>query len=157
MYRELAKEYKKTLRDIRKAKQNTKIQHDKEILTNMETSTKWTLQYLQLEHEPGLQRGIHRRSREQREVLLGDIEYISSEHTLYPPKAKPILPEQTKKLDAAMAVLSEREREVFELVEGQGFSQYETAELLKISRSTVQSYLQNAREKLQTRPFATYK
>lgn len=148
MYKELAKEYKKTLRDIQKAKENTKILHDREILANMETSTRWTLQYLQLEHEPNHRRGIHRRSREQREVLLGDMEYMATAKSLYSTSGNFVDPMKAKKLEEALSQLSKREREVFELVVGQCFSQYEAARILGISRPSVQMYLNRAKKKI---------
>ena len=71
-----------------------------------------------------------------------------TKYCLYPPKANPLDTEKVEKLDAAMAGLSEREREVFELVVGQRFSLAEAGRLLKILKSTVQSYLQRAKNKI---------
>jgi RNA polymerase sigma-70 factor (ECF subfamily) len=150
-YEELAKEYRKTLRSIRKARMKKDPildKHDREILAEMESSTEWTLQYLELEHEPGLRRGIHRRSRQQREVLLGDMEYMATAKSLYSTSGKFADPEKVKKLERALAQLSEREREVFELVVGQCFSQYEAARMLGISRPSVQVYLKRAKKKI---------
>jgi hypothetical protein len=40
-YKELATEYKITLEHIQKVKEKSQIKSDKEILTQMETSTRW--------------------------------------------------------------------------------------------------------------------
>lgn len=153
-YKELATEYKITLKHIQKAKEKSQIKSDKEILTQMETSTRWTYEYLQLGHEPGPRRGIHRRSREQREVLLDDMSYIPAPD----PEEKPdISPEDMEKLESALSVLTDREREIFELVIGQNISQNEAAGLLGVTRGTVGSTIRRAGEKFIRHTKATTK
>jgi RNA polymerase sigma factor (sigma-70 family) len=144
LYKELAAEYKITLKHIQKAKEKSQIKSDKEILTQMETSTRWTLEYLQLGHEPGPRRGIHRRSREQREVLLDDMSYIPA---LVPEEKPDISPEDMEKLEKALSVLTDREREILELVIGQNISYNEAAKILDISKSTVNCTIRRTREK----------
>lgn len=153
-YKELATEYKITLEHIQKAKEKSQIKSDKEILTQMETSTRWTYEYLQLGHEPGPRRGIHRRSRKQLEVLLDDMSYIPAPE----PQEKPdISPEDMEKLEQALSVLTDREREIFELVIGQNISHGEASELLGVTRSTVGATIRRANKKFNRRVKATTK
>lgn len=152
--KELATEYKITLEHIQKAKEKSQIKSDKEILTQMETSTRWTYEYLQLGHEPGLRKGIHRRSRKQLEVLLDDMSYIPAPE----PQEKPdISPEDKEKLEQALSVLTDREREIFELVIGQNISQGEASQLLGVTRSTVGATIRRANGKFNRHAKATTK
>jgi DNA-directed RNA polymerase specialized sigma24 family protein len=68
----------------------------------------------------------------------------------FPPVADTSVPWVEPELPGALTSLTERERVVVVLIEGYGWSQRETAELLDISTSSVQTYLERALRKLRT-------
>jgi RNA polymerase sigma factor (sigma-70 family) len=74
------------------------------------------------------------------------------------PQEKPdISPKDKEKLEQALSVLTDREREIFELVIGQNISQNEAAGLLGVTRGTVGSTIRRAGEKFIRHTKATTK
>lgn len=157
--KKLLAEYRSTLTGIRRAKRKYKEsgRHIREILSGMEASTGWVIDYLETEREPEPRRGIHRRSKNQREVLLGDMDYMALSRKLCCGFKPGVGPERIAKLEKALAALSERERDVFKLVVGERFTLEQTAELLGISKSSVQVYLRRAKQKAVQQPSVSYK
>lgn len=68
----------------------------------------------------------------------------------FPPVAETSVPWVEPELPGALTSLTERERVVVVLIEGYGWSQRETADLLQISTSSIQTYLERALRKLRT-------
>ncbi|WP_159432330.1 sigma-70 family RNA polymerase sigma factor [Thermosyntropha lipolytica] len=76
------------------------------------------------------------------------LDYINGRLVFDNNQASELSPEDRVRLDEALARLSPREREVFELVVGRMFSHRETARMLGISHGNVQTLLQRAWRKL---------
>lgn len=71
-------------------------------------------------------------------------------HPVLPPPASSEMPEVEPCLPAALSRLSLRQRQVVVLVHGYGFTHAETADLLGISRSSVQSHAERGLQRLRT-------
>lgn len=56
--------------------------------------------------------------------------------------------DQLKLLDDILAMLTPKEREVFVMVKGNGYSLEQTARILAVTKSSVQTYLERAQEKI---------
>jgi RNA polymerase sigma-70 factor (ECF subfamily) len=69
------------------------------------------------------------------------------------PHPAPILTvERTRqKILSALDILTHQEREAFLMVVGEGLSYREVAEMMGVKRSTVQCYVERAREKIKKR------
>lgn len=71
-------------------------------------------------------------------------------HPMLPPTSSSEIPEVEPGLPAAMSKLSLRQRQVVVLVHGYGFTHAEAADLLGISRSSVQSHTERGLQRLRT-------
>ena len=114
---------------------------DAPILAAMAADLEWTIGYMLT----GDDRAVHA---DRRPVPIDPAEL--GEWIEGMQMASPIRNTDEARADVLLAldVLSEREREAFLLVRGDGFSLGKAAELLGVGKSTVQSYLERAREKI---------
>ncbi|SFS75818.1 sigma factor-like helix-turn-helix DNA-binding protein [Marininema halotolerans] len=148
-------EYRTSLTQVQKirarltAKGRTKDEADIKTLKRMENDLRWVISWIEHGREPGHRRGMENRSTTQREVLWDqlsekrqrEIEWMESQR-------KAPSSQENVWLEHMLQSLSKSEYEAFVAVRGEGLSFGQTASLLQCSKSSVQSYVQRAEEKL---------
>ncbi len=140
--------YQRKLSQKRKAFQP--ITDEESILTSIIDSLTYSIQYLETGREPGTRRGVHRRSREQREVLMDPQSYQFIRIAVTKKQAENRVSEADKeRLEDTLSILTQREREAFMLVRGRGLSFEKAASLLEIKKTTVQTLVERAEQKVQ--------
>lgn len=110
------------------------------------SSSQYSIQWLKDAREPGNRREIGRRSNYQRTIYMDDMDKVLIDH--FRADCEGLTGEERHKLNDYLSCLSEREKEAFISVKGKGNSYDKTAKYLGVSRSTVQSYVNRAKEKL---------
>lgn len=155
--KQLIEEYRKSLGKVRlgqkklieKGHRTEQDQEDLRILRSMENDLLWAIKWLESGRQPGNQRGIENRATYQREILWSQlsekeqrqVEWRESQRIRSTCK-------ENKWLEEMLRKLSKSEYEAFVAVRGEGLSFAQTALLLHCSKSTVQSYVRRAEEKL---------
>lgn len=122
-------------------------------ISNLEYSIKW----MSTGRKPGSTRGAERRAAYEREKPFDPIimqHYFRSNQPEYPWDSRTTYEsllsiDEHQVLDYVMRPLSKREREIYMLARGKCKSQYEIAEMLYLSRSTVKTLLKRAECKIQ--------
>ncbi|MGM7634180.1 sigma-70 family RNA polymerase sigma factor [Bacillus sp. Hm123] len=153
--RTLIYEYKHSLRELKKMKtaieakeELTELdQQDKSMINSMISEVEFAIQWMVSGRNPDAMRGADR----------------SGAYTLDPKLLEAVVPnreviEERKLtadeqwlLDDVLADLTKRERDVFTLVRAEGLTLEHTAELLGITKSSVQTYLERAERKIEDR------
>lgn len=159
---ELLSEYKQSLRLVRKAKskypQHKLDRNRKEdiaygYLSNMETNLNFVIKWLSTGRQPGNIRGVERLDAYQREVLYDPLWFEQGKfcEPVLSIKEEDALPDprREKRIEDALSLLTEREREVYKLSRGEGFSFQYIGDMLGISRKTVGTLIDRAERKLQ--------
>ncbi|ECJ9747520.1 sigma-70 family RNA polymerase sigma factor [Listeria monocytogenes] len=176
---ELINEYRGALQDVQKVKANLQKKIDAEKRSPLEAGQKRTFQevaekttmsklksiidsleysveWMELGHEPAPRRAIHRRSGLQREICVTDIEkmrqWFAYEHgNAYEfEENEPKISEWDKiRMEDAMSTMSEQEKKVFLLKHEKNLSLSQISDELEISIRTVRSYLSRGEEKIQ--------
>lgn len=108
----------------------------------------YVITWLSRGHAPGPRRGIHRRSRQQREILMEPLKMQSYANPAACGSPTTLSDSERFMIDEAMHSLSDRERECYIMKYGQCFSENEIARMLGISRPTVQQFLKRAEAKV---------
>ncbi|MNW42925.1 positive control sigma-like factor [compost metagenome] len=108
----------------------------------------YVITWLSRGHAPNPRRAIHRRSREQREVLMDPLKMQSYANPAACGSPTTITDSERFRLDEAMHKLTEKERECYKMKYGQCFSENEIANTLMLSRSTVQKHVKRAEKKI---------
>lgn len=124
---------------------------ERQILGEMIGDTEYVIEWLESGKRPGNKRGIERRAAYQREKVMDPIRMQSfvSKSTAGSPAN--ITEWESQQIEDALCVLSERERECYTLAHGQGFSHEYIAEMLGITKGSVDSYIARAQEKITNR------
>ncbi|MNB81436.1 positive control sigma-like factor [compost metagenome] len=99
-------------------------------------------------HAPNPRRAIHRRSRQQREVLMDPLKMQSYANPAHCGSPTTITDSERFRIDEAMHKLTEKERECYKMKYGQCFSEKEIANTLGLSRTTVQKHVKRAETKI---------
>jgi positive control factor len=123
------------------------LERDKILLSGMEGDLLYSIEWMTTARMPGNRRGAERLSIEQRTVTLPDdffnnIAYVEQEENELDEEKQRILEELTWDL-------TERERDIFSLVKGEGFTLEYAAELLGISKGTANKALYRAEKKIE--------
>ncbi|MCR8983213.1 sigma factor-like helix-turn-helix DNA-binding protein [Brevibacillus laterosporus] len=121
---------------------------DIELLGEMISSVDFIIEWIKTGKRPGKKRGIERRAAYEREILVDPITIQSYVNNGVAGSPANITDSQRKELEEALSILSKREKECYTLAHGRGFTQYEVANLLLISRGTVDKYIRRAQEKI---------
>lgn len=151
---EVIQSYKQTRRQLqrslREEKQNKVVDAGKTESINasirdVEHAIDWMAQGWQ----PGCQRDMDRRSREQREVLVDPIRMQSLYEGYMPLEEEERVPvDQIEYIESVLETLSRRERECFIMHHVGCLSHKKISDILKISRGNVYTNLMRAREKI---------
>ncbi|WP_260288466.1 sigma factor-like helix-turn-helix DNA-binding protein [Peribacillus aracenensis] len=128
---------------------------DKEVVASWKRNLEYCMTWMKTGHRPGLKRGIERRAAYQNEKPVDPLlmqRYFRSSTNPYDwdqeEKEYVITPTEQIILNEALAVLSEKEREVYILSRGNGHSQYKVAEMMNLSRSSIKTMLSRADKKI---------
>ncbi|MFD1397683.1 sigma factor-like helix-turn-helix DNA-binding protein [Kroppenstedtia eburnea] len=150
---ELIYEYRKSLERIRQAKANLpegpRGEADRHLLNSMERDLVWVLEWLSTGRQPGNRRGMENRSYDQREVLWSQLSEKARRKIEWRESGKFVGTSSSARwLEQLPELLSESEYEAFVAVRGQALSFAQAASILHCSKSSVQSYVRRAENKL---------
>ncbi|EMA6344863.1 RNA polymerase subunit sigma-24 [Bacillus cytotoxicus] len=152
--KELMKEYRETLKQLEKAKE-VATEEDVKVIKEMISDIEYALEWMRTAKQPGAKRGIERRAAYEREKACDPLlmqRYFRSTPTKYEwdkeEKESVISEWERIMLDDALSTLSESEREIYIMFKGYCFSMGEISTLMNKSKSTVQTVLRRADEKI---------
>jgi positive control factor len=145
---EMIDRYKHTRRRLRALRTLNTDKTERQIIGEMISDCEYTLEWLQSGRRPGNRRGIERRAAYQREKLIDPIriQAFVSKNTAGSPAN--LSEWQRTQLEDALSRLSGRERECYILAHGECFSFAEIADLLKITKASVETYVNRAQQKI---------
>ncbi|WP_346216375.1 sigma-70 family RNA polymerase sigma factor [Caldifermentibacillus hisashii] len=148
----LINEYEEGRKELRRMKNklgNSELDRlDKTQINSMINDMTYAIDWMIIGKRPGNLRGIEKRSAYQRRVLL-DMDLFPSWDL--EPKRKELTEEQRKLIVNILLCLSHRERQCYLLHMAEGWSLQEIADELKLSKSTVQKYVERAKNKISCR------
>ncbi|WP_445506714.1 sigma-70 family RNA polymerase sigma factor [Niallia sp. 03190] len=159
---EIDKLQKFILNNKRKSKKKTAALERQQLLKaedktfeGIQGDLEYAIYWMRNGHKPGPNRGVDRRSVYQNTKPVDPIlmqRYFRSSQSQFvwdvELKENVITPSEKIILDKAMAALTKRELEVLLLYKGKGHSQYEIAEMLKVTRGTIKTTLKRANKKV---------
>lgn len=152
---DLIKQYNTTLRQLREAQKDAK-EEDVKVLTDMISDITYSLEWMKKARRPGNRRGVERLAAYQREracdPLLMQRYFRSMDDNLYEwdnHQQEHSIGEWDKvRLEDALSLLTEREKEVYLMSRGYCLTYREIARYLDITCSTVQSMIERAEKKI---------
>ncbi|WP_010279826.1 sigma-70 family RNA polymerase sigma factor [Paenibacillus senegalensis] len=145
----LAESYKGTQRMLWNVKQNQ--QHEpaqSRMLSEMAGDCGFVVEWIQAGRMPGNRRGIERRAAYQREKLVDPIHMQAYVQRSAAGSPANLSDGDRARLEQALSMLSDRERECYLLAHGECFSYQEIAELLQVTKGSVSQYIRRAQIKL---------
>jgi len=154
---DLAQEYKQSLKTARKMYHNAS-EEDKKTIAGMISDLEFSIEWLTTGRRPGQKRGIERRAAYQRERLFDPLlmqKYFRSSEPVYEwddhERESVITSWDRERIEDALSVLTEREREVYLMSRGYCLTYSEIANYLCISSSSVQTMIERAEKKIKKR------
>jgi RNA polymerase sigma-70 factor (ECF subfamily) len=121
---------------------------DKKVISGMISDCEFVIEWLSTGRRPGNKRGIERRAAYQREKLVDPLKmqaYVSNARAGSPSN----LSEWERfQIEDALSRLSERERECYVMAHGECFSFGEIANMLGLSKGSVEEYVERAQRKI---------
>lgn len=163
---ELIYEYKRSLRDMKDLKKNITDIPEKErtlqqksdltMINSMISELRFVLEWLEKGRQPGAKRGVDRKA-VYREMLYYDPKILEArtniDKVMFSNSEKcegaPISEEDKEKLDDALSSLSKREKDVYLMYHAENFSMKYISELMGVSKSTIQSYIERSERKVE--------
>jgi RNA polymerase sigma-70 factor (ECF subfamily) len=145
-YRQTLKKVNKQLEAMPTRDENGAPDPNRQYLSSAASDLRYTIHWMEKGSPPPTR--TERLSKQQREVLSDPQDYRFLVRVRKARAADDISPDKRERLEALMAKLSPREREVFMLVYGQSFTESSAAEILGISRSSINTLIKRARKKL---------
>lgn len=150
---DLRKQYNKTLRELERLKANAP-EADEKIITGMISDVRYALEWMRTARQPNLRRGIERRSAYQRTIKMNPLhmqQYLKSldMDMEFDEQEEKISHWDQVRLEDALSRLTEREKEIYVMNIAGMMSQEEIAYKLNISRRTVRTTLDRAKDKIQ--------
>ncbi|SFJ82890.1 sigma factor-like helix-turn-helix DNA-binding protein [Thermoflavimicrobium dichotomicum] len=156
--KDLLKGYKRSLQQVRKAKKEieNKVRkssddlNDLSLLNSMERDLRWTIEWLEMGHQPPNRRGVERLAGYQREYPIDprDIDFYSYESVFDHQGDVSIEDWEMFRIENALSVLSPLEREVYVMSKGYLLSYLEIAVMLNVAKGTVQKMMERAENKI---------
>ncbi len=145
---DLIQQYRFTRRRLRALRTLQGDKAERQVLAEMISDCDYILEWLRSGRRPGNKRGIERRASYQRERPVDPLRmqaYVQ-QHSAGSPSN--ITEWQRYQISDALSRLSERERECYVMARGECHSYAEIAELLSISKSSVEEYVGRAERKI---------
>ncbi|MCL6557391.1 MAG: hypothetical protein K6U74_01070 [Firmicutes bacterium] len=137
---DLIKEYRESLRMLRNAKA-TPLHAG-----SMISDTEFAIELMETGHIPGTKWAVARWPVAKREVPVDPLEMARYIRNRAPASAAPEW--MVKILDKLLSFLTERERDAYTLVRGNGYSFAQAAKLMKCTKASAQVYVRRAEEKI---------
>ncbi|ANB62276.1 RNA polymerase sigma factor, sigma-70 family protein (plasmid) [Anoxybacillus amylolyticus] len=154
---ELLREYKQTLKETKKLLEKASDE-DKKIIKGMISDLEFVIEWLTIGRYPGHKRGIERRAAYRREKLFDPLlmqKYFRSSEPIYKwddhERESVITSWDRERIEDALSVLTEREKEVYLMSRGYCLTYSEIANYLCISSSSVQTMIERAEKKIKKR------
>lgn len=155
LMKDLMKQYTETRKQLEASKMGA-TEKDISIINGMISDINYALEWMRTAKQPGKKRGIERRAAYQRErpcdPLLMQRYTRSTEMPLYEwdteAKESVISEWDRIQLEDALSTLTEREKEIYVMSRGYGFTQDKISNYLNVKRTTVQEYLKRADKKI---------
>ncbi|MCG7410588.1 RNA polymerase subunit sigma-24 [Paenibacillus sp. ACRRX] len=145
---DLLPEYKQTIKQLQRAKESSLDTGDVRTLSEMISSTQFSIDYIKKGYYPENRRGIHRRSGQQRTTILDPLWMQSYASPASCGSHATLSDTERLQIDLALSTLTEQERQAYTLHRGLSFPLSQIALEMDVSKSTVQSYLDRADEKI---------
>jgi len=155
---DLIREYREILKWVRDRKKQypprgertPQEMEDYRILGSMERDLQYVIRWLKTGRRPDNLRGVERLAAYQREILFDPLWFRTQPFSqpLYPPAEKEIPEPVRYLLDDVLRNLSPREREVYELSRGEGFTSEEIGDMLGITSGAVRTMIRRAEAKI---------
>ncbi|HDR6244835.1 TPA: RNA polymerase subunit sigma-24 [Bacillus cereus] len=153
--KDLMEQYTKTRKTLEESKVGA-TEKDISIINEMISDINYALEWMRTAKQPGKTRGIERRAAYEREKPCDPLlmqRYVRS--TVIPVyewdtevKESVISEWDRIQLEDALSTLTEREKEIYIMSRGYGFTQDKISNFLKLQRTTVQEYLKRADKKI---------
>ena len=148
--RKLIGEYRLTLRRVSKAR-TVATKEDRSILASCEDSLGFSIEYMEMGKHPDCRRGITRLSGTQREIPV-DPHNVAFVRAVALQNQSPEVNERMQRaindLGIVLKVLTKKEKDAYSLVRGSGYSFTEAAEIMQIQKSTAQTLVKRAEDKI---------
>jgi len=154
---DLVQEYKKSLKMARKMYIKAS-EEDKKIIRGMISDLEFAIEWMETSRMPGNRRGIERRAAYQREKPFDPLlmqKFFRSSEPVYEwddHEEESLITEwDRQRIEDALSVLTDREREVYLMSRGYCLTYSEIANYLCISSSSVQTMVERAERKIKKR------
>ncbi|AOH54518.1 hypothetical protein ABE28_009155 [Peribacillus muralis] len=154
--RQLLIEYKRSLREARKMLKtiDSKLdpslidKEDKGLINNIISDLEYAIEWLKSGRNPDARRGIDKNG-----VYLTDpgVLDILPVQVVYKELSKELPSFERELIEDALCTLSDREKDVFMMIKVEGLTFDNTADLLGVKKSTVQTHLERAEKKINER------
>lgn len=118
---------------------------DRTQINSMINDMAYSIEWMKRGRRPGNLRGVDKRSAYQRRVLL-DMDLFPSWDI--EPEQRKLTEKEKKVVYEVLLLLSHRERQCYLLHMAQGWTMQEIADELKITKSSVQKYVERAKKKI---------
>ncbi|MCG7385085.1 sigma factor-like helix-turn-helix DNA-binding protein [Paenibacillus sp. ACRRY] len=121
---------------------------DKKVISGMVSDCEYVIEWLSTGRRPGNKRGIERRAAYQREKLMDPLKmqaYVQRGNAGSPSNLSDW---ERFQIEDALTGLSDRERECYVMSHGECFSFNEIAQMLCISKGSVEEYINRAQTKV---------
>ncbi|MGG1662901.1 sigma factor-like helix-turn-helix DNA-binding protein [Brevibacillus sp. NRS-1366] len=157
---DLLNEYKETKKGLNTAYEerrsaaevgNEEAMAERQMIGEMRGEVEWIIEWLETGRRPGNKRGIERQAAYQREKLMDPVRMQAFVARSTAGSPANLTEWQRQQIEDALCCLTERERDCYVLVHGEGFSFEQVAELLILSKSSVQTYVTRAQTKISDR------
>lgn len=145
---DLLRQYRET-RSLLMGYKTIAPEEEQDLISSMLSDIQYAIDWMNRGHQPDPRRGINRRSRRQRTILIDPLQMQSYAQPAGHGSPTRLSEYERYQIEDALSTLSEREREVYVMKYGKCFSTNEIANLMNVKKGTIQGYLKKAEEKIQ--------
>jgi positive control factor len=155
-FKEIYQNKRMSMQERFKAKEaSADLRNDLSVVSSWERNIQYSLEWMRTARCPGSTRGIERRAAYEREKPFDPLlmqRFFRSIEPIYfwdkEPKENVITPSEKQVISKVLKVLTDKELEVYLMARGNSFSQYKIANLMDISRASVQTMIKRADKKI---------
>lgn len=151
-----ASNYRRSERMTRALLARTQDKAERALIGGMISDCDYAAEWLETGRRPGNRRGIERRAAYQRERPMDPLvmqAYLGNRSAGGSVQASSVTDEDRARIDNVLGQLTERERDAYVTVIGQGLPYSEAAALMGVAKGTVQSYIESAEIKIRKQLF----
>ncbi|QOS97570.1 RNA polymerase subunit sigma-70 [Brevibacterium sp. JNUCC-42] len=151
---DLLKSYKQTRKELNRAlkamDKGIETSADREYLAACIRDVEYAIEWLETGREPSSVRGMERRSKEQRAILVDPFLMQSYVQHGSPGGCRvAVTEEQASMIDFYMSLLSNGEREAYLMIYGGKLTYEKASELMGLSKGNIQTLIQRAKQKIE--------